>query len=415
MLTLVLVMLNVSLSFGDRRIAGAAIVMALAIFITYEFFLNLSDDKYRLLILYSILSIFFILTNAIQIDDHIFIRLESTALLIASTSSIIIIYYIFSRVDILLLQKYLLFLLLFVLIIANLEVYIEFFRDISDSFRDYFYEGAYIYTSDSRDFLISGKVRPKVFTQEPSHVAKMLTFSICAYGLLLPRKVSHFFIVLALFIISFVTISSPTIFSGAILYVYLFFFLGAYHQSHRVLVSYVALIVIVLFNLNMSWVASFLPGERMELIALGLDNSMLERFEGPKQILFKVLQEKPFFGIGIGAREVVQEIVVSVYFKFDMFHVQNIIDNPGYSGWGNAFFESFIYFGLINGFVFILILLYILNRLGLPAHAFFAIFFIIFSSDAGFTAPRVWFYFSLVCAASVLYLNTLNDKYLSER
>lgn len=403
---LVLVMLNLGLSFGGRRIAGAAIVVPLAFFIAYESLRNMDIQKYRLLIIYFALSIFFVFTTAIHIDESIFVRLESTLLIIASTSSIIVIYYILSNVNPLFIRKYIFYLMLFVLIFANLEVNIQFFKYISDLFRHFIYDGAFIYSSDTRDLLIAGKIRPNVFTQEPSHIAKLLAFSICTYGLLIQRTAKKFLVVISLFIISIVTISSPTIFLGAILYAYLFFFLYGQHQRNRIIVAYVVLIAIILSYFNLSWVTSFLPGERMNLIAQGLDNSMLTRSEGPKQVLFNILQEKPFFGIGIGAREAVQDVVVSVYSNFDMFYVQNIIENPGYNGWGNAFFESFIYFGLINGFAFFCILGYLMNRLGLPMHGFAAIFFIIFISDSGFAAPRVWFYFSLVCAASIIFIHT---------
>lgn len=57
--------------------------------------------------------------------------------------------------------------------LATLEVWTG-FRDVSNAVREYLFADRFIYAADVRDIAIAGRIRPNVFTQEPSHLAKAL-------------------------------------------------------------------------------------------------------------------------------------------------------------------------------------------------------------------------------------------------
>src|SRR5690606_6753762 len=66
-----------------------------------------------------------------------------------------------------------------VTILGALE-YISMFRAVSDTVRQVLYDNdnQFLYEGDERDLALHGAVRPKVFTQEPSHPAKFVGIAL---------------------------------------------------------------------------------------------------------------------------------------------------------------------------------------------------------------------------------------------
>ena len=86
------------------------------------------------------------------------------------------------------------FLVASVLILVGcfLEIYTP-LKDISDSFRQFAFLERRVYVADVRDIRLFGVVRPKLFTSEPSHVAKFFLLSITIW-LILEKSRSRFLV-----------------------------------------------------------------------------------------------------------------------------------------------------------------------------------------------------------------------------
>ena len=69
-----------------------------------------------------------------------------------------------------------LFCIYFILVGTTLEILTDFKR-VSDAFRETVFRD-FLYDSDFRDLAFYGIIRPKLFTEEPSHVAKFLTLCV---------------------------------------------------------------------------------------------------------------------------------------------------------------------------------------------------------------------------------------------
>lgn len=275
-----------------------------------------------------------------------------------------------------------------------LEVYTPF---TTDGVRAALYGESLLYTSDARDIEIFGNIRPKFFTQEPSHVAKFLTFMTCAFGLSSKGTKLQ---TMVMFVAGLLLTGSPTIFFGVMIYL-----LGLHYRhfgrnaAHRLVA--VAIVCLLLFiYLNLPYFAQFVPIARAQSIANNTDVSTLLRSSGPAEIALRTMIRYPLSGTGIGARELVQDIVIEVYAKNPYVFIQRFILNPGYSGWGSALFELFVYGGVV--FSAVLVALYMRLFWGMTGVLFFptAAATLILLSDAGFVAPRVWFYIALVLASS---------------
>lgn len=325
-------------------------------------------------------------------------HVKSLALLVASILTAYGIYAEISRHSPRKLESSAIAIFLFLLILGLLEVFTP-FSDLSNSVRSFIFGDAFLYSSDIRDLQIAGGVRPKVFTQEPSHYAKALAVSL-ACAVILSRHRSRYVLGGMGWILSIGVAGSPTLLlAPGIIALEMAYRSPTNYSSQFLKILRILVVFIPIFILaNLQQVASYLPFERTQQIAVGSDGSALTRSVAPPMIAAETIRQYPLAGAGIGGRELVDDIVYRVYSQFPGYHLRRLDDNLGYAGWGNAFFEIPVYGGFVFTILLMALLLHSFKRLHFSRLLGFGCFFLIFNFDSGFVSPRVWCYFMVVMA-----------------
>jgi hypothetical protein len=287
-----------------------------------------------------------------------------------------------------------------VLVLACLEAFTP-FAQISNAAREILYaaDGQFLYSSDERDMFLHGTVRPKVFTQEPSHPAKYLAVAIAAWFLVSKRR-HRVLTATALFSLAAYVLRSPSLVAGPILVLYFAAFGADGESDARRAASRlcaVALCAIAFFTLP-SWVSLF-PGERSMEIAQDLDASTIIRLLGPLEIASDIVKEQPLFGVGIGGKEYAWETMLSVYAMYPVMKLERFYLMAD-AGWGNAFFQFVAYCGLVGGAAFLWWIGTMCKKLIVKDWAsMLFVFFVVFNVDGAFNIVRPWAYFFVLASA----------------
>jgi hypothetical protein len=234
-------------------------------------------------------------------------------------------------------------------------------KNISDQFRIIAYP--FYYTSELRDMILHGGIRPKLFTAEPSHLASSYIL-ISITWLIISANRFKFVIYLVLFSIMIFLIRSPIMFIGLFSAFIIYFHSNIikrnkfFDTSKPLKYIFLLLIIIVIFY---STIATALYG-RLELIVKGQDESILLRLVTPIFIAYETIVKYPFFGAGIGGKEAVENITYSVFLNHDI-NVNRLSKGIGVAHTiPNAFWEYWIVFGLFGGLLGLLCLNILANR-----------------------------------------------------
>jgi hypothetical protein len=287
-----------------------------------------------------------------------------------------------------------------VIVLGYLEAFTR-FAQVSDAARETLYaaEGQFLYSSDERDLFLHGTVRPKIFTQEPSHPAKFLAITLAAWFLVSARPQKLVVVTIA-FALAINMLRSPSLLAGPALVLY-FLWCGsdgdvtARTATKRLLV--LGLCAFLIASLP-AW-AAILPFERAQDIAQGLDPSTIIRLEGPMQIAAEIVHAHPLFGVGIGGKEYAWETMLGVYSNFPSVKLERFYLVSD-AGWGNAFFQFVAYTGIGGAILMLWWLARVSDRLVVkdwPSILF--VFFLVFSIDGSFKTVRPWMYLFLIAAA----------------
>ena len=251
-----------------------------------------------------------------------------------------------------------LFLVFIILILIGtfFEIFTD-FKEVSDDFRDKIFKGN-LYDADLRDIYFYGMIRPKLFTEEPSHVAKFYLICLFVWFSLSENKVRYIIMLLftvlgivlirshLVLIIIPITIIVEAFYRKKVkFYVQNKYKVLAVDKSFAILVILVAIILILSINIIID--------KRVNQIISGDDESFKIRFTGPIIIAFEVLKKYPLLGAGISGKEAIEEIINNVYYKIDVKYFSvysfstNIIMSLFYilwSSWRNTVRNWNIYF-----------------------------------------------------------------------
>jgi hypothetical protein len=286
-------------------------------------------------------------------------------------------------------------------------------QPISDAVRVKIYESG-VYDSDIRDQVLYGRIRPKLFTSEPSAV----TFSFTLFSfiwLIVSRWRWKLLGYLGLLVASLVAMPGPTLLLGLLLIApYQLFLAGrtadpyaSTGRTTRVIWALVlsAVIVVVAVVLGQTVFA-----ERLHDIASGKDASFFYRIIGPMLTAVDVMKRHPWAGAGLTGEPYIADQVITVY-----------TNSPGFSAaWPisrvadmltNYVWLHWIYLGLIWGTVTLAVLTLWLRVLGVPSAAFCWTVWVIFGQASGaYVSPKTWTVLFVVAAASVLYLQSAPER-----
>lgn len=312
------------------------------------------------------------------------------------------------------------------------------FKEWSDSFRNHVFEPGSLYNNDFRDKLVFGKIRPKLFTVEPSYVAIFLLLSMTAYFTLakktLTRSLQYFLIALA----GMYLIGSPIVLLVVCVPVLNFLFLrkswrglaGAAFagEAKRLLVVLLyssALLMAMMFiwrdvGLNQKADAeggrlgisqkTDVEGSRLTQIMHGKEDSFTGRLVAPPLIAYHVLTASPGFGVGLEAKEKLNEVVFHVFQHLEM--QTNIVDTCKLGNYvTNNFWLHWIYWGLLGGLLMIVLVYKFMRLIGVryPLYCFVVIAMFM-QTMGGYVTPRFWFVSLLIMLLGTLHSATRDDS-----
>jgi len=294
---------------------------------------------------------------------------------------------------------------LFILVGTALENYTA-FKAVSDNAREYLYSFG-VYGSDTRDELLYGMVRPKLFTSEPSYVTfGFALFLFGWYGFSTARyKIPA---ALAMLAVAYFLMRGPTLLLVPLLIAIYELLIGIRKpgaggmasDSKRLAVMSLVSLLLVAAGI---WAGSTLYAERLQAILGGSDPSFFYRAIGPALVAFDTIARYPLAGVGITGEDFIGDRVVAIYMTSPGFTPEWFAGEKTAHILTNYFWSHWIYFGLGWGLVLAAVLSYFLKTLGTPSILFCWSVWAIFGQSMGaYVSPRAWTVLFLACALAVV-------------
>jgi hypothetical protein len=293
-----------------------------------------------------------------------------------------------------------LFLVFIILILIGtfFEIFTD-FKEVSDDFREKIFRGN-LYDADLRDIYFYGMIRPKLFTEEPSHVAKFYLICLFVWFSLSENKV-RYIIMLLFTVLGIVLIRSHLV----IIIIPITIIVEAFYRKkvkfyfqnkYKVLgvdKSFAILLILIAIILTLS--INIIIDKRVNQIISGDDESFKIRFTGPIIIAFEVLKKYPLLGAGISGKEAIEEIIHNVYYKIDVKYYSV------YSFSTNIIMSFFVYYGVLGGILFGFGIYIFIKRQKIEQIKYLFIIFIMYSQTmGGFVSMRPWGYFFIIAAVT---------------
>jgi hypothetical protein len=292
---------------------------------------------------------------------------------------------------------------LFILVGSLLESYAGLDR-LSDAVRQKLYDSG-IYEADLRDQLLYGKVRPKLFTSEPSAVT--FGYTLFTFSWFVVSQHRHKLLLFVLLMAGgLVAMPGPTLLLGLLLLppYYLFVLpdtppIGNFGAGYRLAVLIFGSIVLLVFAV----LGATVYAERLGQILNGNDPSFFYRVIGPALVAFEVMKERPWAGSGLTGENFIADLVMNVFVQSSHFS----------AGWRiskisevltNYFWLHWIYLGVVWGIITFAGVSIWLRLLGAPSLLFCWIVWIVFGQASGaYVAPKTWVVLLLAAALSMLH------------
>ena len=291
---------------------------------------------------------------------------------------------------------------LFILIGTALEDYTG-FRQVSDAFREHFYAFG-VYAADARDELLYGRIRPKLFTSEPSAVSfAFALFSLCWY--LLSTSRWKFGAHLLLIAAGYFFMRGPTLLLGLVLVgpceVMQTFARSPHSKSGLVRIAAISALSVLLLAVA-GIVATSLYAARYDEILRGADASFFYREIGPALAAFDSMRTHPLAGVGLTGEDVFGQRLIMIFARSPGFDPAWPMDGNSKS-LNNYFWLHWTYFGIGWGLVILFAISWYLKRLGTHNVVLCWIVWATFGQASGaYVSPKPWAVLMLICAATTL-------------
>lgn len=281
---------------------------------------------------------------------------------------------------------------------------------VSDAFRQMVYS-KFVYDADIRDLTVFGIVRPKLFTLEPSYVARFFLLIISIW-LLLSRHPLRFIIFFVLLMAGVFLIRSPVLIVGsfvALLVIVLPKPLAPGQPRPNMAKKFIILLVIGVLTITILYlVVSIFFSARLDLIIAGRDPSFVIRMTGPMMIAWETIMRYPLFGVGIGGQGAILDIFINVYMPF--FKVEWIYEFLEFAI-TNVFWLYWVFYGLLGGVLGAIAIKSLIHRLGSGPIFFPLMIILIYTQTTGaYVTPGLWAAVFFVLAATVLNTRHESDE-----
>ena len=293
--------------------------------------------------------------------------------------------------------------MLFVTVGVILETLLPPFRDMSDAFRVWAFDGRFIYSSEKRDLAQYGIVRPTLFSQEPSHVSKaFVVFAAGWYVLAKPGGRLAVLVICTVLVTGF--LRSPF----TLLAVPLALFL-ARMASGRPTVSLIAAGVPLLGVLAYAFTHVFTA--RWQHMMSGGDFSFYSRYQAPYEVAAAAIERHPVFGVGIGGKEALRD---EMYWALSRFMNVGQMDGIYLDYFNNAFANSFMFFGLVGAAVFYALVAWWARSFGVTPWVSLPVVVLFFQLDGALEGVRMWSSIAVVLGCYAIAKSHASERQSSE-
>jgi hypothetical protein len=274
-------------------------------------------------------------------------------------------------------------------------------RPLSDVVRARLYDAGYVYDSDLRDEILYGRIRPKLFTSEPSAVTFAYTH-YCSVWLALSPWRYKYLVFAGLIGLAVVVLPGPTLMLMLLLAIPYFLFLagGERRTSTRRMIG--AAVVSSLIVLVAVTAGKALFAERLNELQAGRDASFFYRFTGPMLVAFDMFKHHPWAGAGLTGEPYIADRVLEVFVNSPSFSsawpISKVADVLT-----NFFWLHWIYLGAVWGVILIAALTFWLRCLGAASVLYcWATWAILGQASGSYVGPKTWTVLLIGAATSVL-------------
>ena len=274
-------------------------------------------------------------------------------------------------------------------------------RPISDAARSVLYDKGEIYDADLRDFLLYGRIRPKLFASEPSAVT--FAYTLLAFVWLLVSawrwKIVGYG---ALMVGGMFAMPGPTLLLMVLLLIpYMLLVLASRGTGFVRMIG--GLCVCAVVAAAFAVIGQSVYAARLHQIVMGQDASFFYRVIGPALVARNVVATHPIAGAGLTGGPYIASEVINVFMQSPEFSPAWHVEDAGKTI-TNYFWLHWIYLGLVWGGVAIAALTVWLKTLGVPSALFCWIVWAILGQASGaYVGPKTWAVFFLAAAGAVIY------------
>lgn len=289
-------------------------------------------------------------------------------------------------------------------------------RPISDAVRLKIYSYG-IYDSDLRDQLLYGRIRPKLFTSEPSAVTFAYSLYTFAWLMISPWR-WKLLGYLALLGAGLVAMPGPTLLLMLVLVVPYELFLSGKSTAPSEGISPTRLIKIAVLCAFMFvgfvYVGSSVYQARLHEVTEGSDASFFYRVIGPALVAHDVVKHYPAAGAGLTGEPFISKEVINVYMRSPSFSATWNFTDPR-DVLTNYFWLHWIYLGLLWGAVTLVALTAWLKVLGAPSTLFcWMVWAIMGQASGAYVGPKTWTVLFLAAAGAILHMRVNRPAVLTD-
>ena len=278
-------------------------------------------------------------------------------------------------------------------------------RAISDKARDRLYDAGVVYDADLRDQLLYGRIRPKLFTSEPSAVTFAYTHYCTAWLIVCPWR-WKIPVYLGMIGLAFVVLPGPTLVLMLLLMIpYMIFLAGGQHRGSPTRIVVAIALSVLLLGITMV-IGQSLFAARLTELARGEDASFFYRFTGPMLVAVDVFRHYPWAGAGLTGEPFIANDVMNVYMNSPGFQAAWRISRIG-DVLTNYVWLHWIYLGGVFGTIMLVALSVWLRMLGVPSILYcWAVWVILGQASGSYVGPKTWAVLLIAAGTSILTVGT---------
>ena len=290
----------------------------------------------------------------------------------------------------------------FIIVGCLLETYTG-LRAISDAVRERLYDAGVVYDADLRDQILYGRIRPKLFTSEPSAVTFAYTH-FCSVWLVVSPWRWKLPVYLGMIGMALFVLPGPTLVLMLLLTIpYLIFLAGARPGRRPSATRLASSLAISILLIGVAIVLGrTIFAERLDELASGRDASFFYRFTGPMLVAFDMFRHYPWAGAGLTGEPFIADKVMDVYMNSPSFQAAWRISRIG-DVLTNYFWLHWIYLGLVWGVICLVAVSLWLRLLGAPNVLYcWTVWLILGQASGSYVGPKTWSVLLIAAAASIL-------------